>query len=85
MQMTPTQILNEAEELGKLFFSHKEIETILYTNPDSIEGAIKKGQLLSDAEIRKVVIQQAKSGSGEAQKIVETWKNAIKFENALRT
>ncbi|MEA5458687.1 hypothetical protein VB796_06550 [Arcicella sp. LKC2W] len=80
-----TQILIEAEELGKLFFTQTDIETILYTNPDSIQGAIRKGQLLSDAEVRKVVIQQAKSGSGEAQKIVENWKNAIKFENALRT
>lgn len=85
MQTTPTQILIEAEELGKLFFTQKEIETILFTNPDTIQGAIRKGQLLSDAEVRKVVIQQAKSGSGEAQKIVENWKNAIKFENALKT
>ncbi len=83
--MQTTQILIEAEELGKLFFTQSEIETILYTNPDTIEGAIRKGQLISDAELRKVVTQQAKSGSGEAQKIVENWKNAIKFENALRT
>lgn len=80
-----TQILIEAEELGKLFFTSSEIHTILHMKADTIPGAIRKGQLLADAEVRKVIIQQAKSGSGEAQKIVENWKNAIKFENALMT
>jgi hypothetical protein len=76
-------ILSEAEELGSLFFTRSEIELILNIKPDNIQNAILKGQLKSDAEVRKVVVQQAKSGSGEAQRLVQSWLSRIRFENSM--
>lgn len=75
--------LSEAEELGSLFFTKEEIEIILSIEPTNLHNAILKGQLKSDAEIRKVVIQQAKSGSGEAQRLVQSWVSRIRFQNAM--
>lgn len=75
--------LEQAEELGKLFFTGKEIELILSIEPVTLKNAILKGQLLADAEIRKVIVQQAKGGSGEAQRIVQEWMSRIRFENII--
>lgn len=81
--MQAHQLLSEAEELGSLFFTKSEIEIILTLQPDNLKNAILKGQLKADAEIRKVVVQQAKSGSGEAQRLVQSWVSRIRFENAM--
>ena len=72
---------NDAEELGKLLFTLDEIKIILNTNPTSLETAILKGQLTTEAEVRKTVIAQAKGGSGEAQKLVEKWVKRIKYSS----
>ena len=77
-------LITEAEELGKLFFTEDEIEIILSGEVKDVKTAIKKGQLISDAELRKTVVQQAKSGSGEAQKMVESWKSTIRFYQKLK-
>ena len=75
--------LEQAEELGKLFFTGKEIELIISIEPVTLKNAILKGQLLADAEIRKVIVQQAKGGSGEAQRIIQEWMSRIRFENII--
>ncbi|GAB2648601.1 hypothetical protein GCM10027035_47940 [Emticicia sediminis] len=71
--------LEEAEEYGALLFTEKEVKLILTKEPNTVENAILKGQLLTEATIRKVIIEQAKNGSSEAQKIVLKWQNAIKI------
>lgn len=81
--MRPQPELQQAEELGKLFFTQSEIELILTIEPTTLKNAILKGQLLADAEIRKVIVQQAKGGSGEAQRIVQEWMSRIRFENII--
>lgn len=70
--------LEAAEEYGALLFTEKEVKLILTKEPNTVENAILKGQLLTEATIRKVIIEQAKNGSSEAQKIVLKWQNAIK-------
>lgn len=81
MELTK-EILQEAEELGKLFFTEKQIKLILFPNKKTmdLDIVIMRGQLISEAEIRKTVVQQAKAGSAEAQKIVENWKLYIRYE-----
>lgn len=74
-------MLEEAELLGKLFFTHKEIELILSIEPDTLKNAILKGQLQAEAEVRQVIVNQAKGGSGEAQRIIQAWMSRIRFEN----
>lgn len=76
------ELLQEAEELGKLFFTEKQIKLILFPNKKQmdLDIVIMRGQLLSEAEIRKTVVQQAKAGSAEAQKLVENWKLYIRHE-----
>lgn len=71
--------LNEATELGALLFTQDEIQTIMTATPSDLPTAILKGQLLTQAEIRRVVIAQAKAGSGEAQKLVEKWLLKLKI------
>ncbi len=71
----------EAEELGKLFFTRKEVMIILTHDVQTLQQAILKGQLQEEAEVRKVIIQQAKSGSGEAQKLVLQFISRIRSEN----
>lgn len=78
-----SNLLEQAEELGKLFFTRKEIQLILFIEPTTLENAILKGQLIADAEIRKVIVQQAKGGSGEAQRIIQEWMSRIRFENII--
>lgn len=69
--------------LGKLMFTRQEIELILNENPDSIDEQIKAGQLITQAEMRVVVVRQAKNGSSESQKMVETWRMEIHMNQAL--
>jgi len=71
--------LEAAEEYGALLFTEKEVKLILAKEPNTVENAILKGQLLTEATIRKVIIEQAKNGSSEAQKIVLKWQNQIKI------
>lgn len=71
--------LEAAEEYGALLFTEKEVKLILSKEPNTVENAILKGQLLTEATIRKVIIEQAKNGSSEAQKIVLKWQNQIKI------
>ncbi len=71
--------LEAAEEYGALLFTEKEVKLILTKEPNTVENAILKGQLLTEATIRKVIIEQAKNGSSEAQKIVLKWQNQIKI------
>lgn len=79
MELTDEQY-QEAEELGRLFFTSSQIKIILSDKPKNMDIVIMRGQLISDAEIRKTVVQQAKAGSAEAQKIVENWKTYISRE-----
>ncbi len=79
MQLS-NELYEEAEELGKLFFTASQIKVILSDKPKNLDIVIMRGQLISDAEIRKTVVQQAKAGSAEAQKIVENWKTHISRE-----
>ena len=72
--------LTQATELGALLFTNREIEIIINASPTDLKMAIVKGQLLTEAEVRKVVIDQAKAGSGEAQKLVQKWLTKIKME-----
>ncbi len=71
--------LEAAEEYGALLFTEKEVKLILTKEPNTVENAILKGQLLTEATIRKVIIEQAKNGSSEAPKIVLKWQNQIKI------
>lgn len=75
-----SNILKQAEELGNLLFTQEEIKIILNTSPTTIQTAILKGQLTTEAEVRKTVIQQAKGGSGEAQKLVEKWIKRYRYQ-----
>lgn len=74
--------LMEAERLGGLFFTENEIYIILTESPEDLRTSILKGRLLADADIRHVVISQAKGGSDQAQKLVEKWKMEIAIEAA---
>jgi hypothetical protein len=74
--------LMEAEELGGLFFTEDEILMILTESPEDYRTAILKGRLQKDADIRKMVIEQAIAGSDQAQKQVELWKMKIAIEAA---
>lgn len=71
--------LDEATELGALIFTQAEIHIIMNANPSTLPMAILKGQLMTQAEIRRVTIAQAKAGSGEAQKLVEKWLLRLKI------
>lgn len=71
--------LEEAEKYGALLFTEDEIKLILTQEPTTTQNAILKGQLMTEAEMRTVVIQQAKNGSSEAQKIVIKWLQRIKI------
>lgn len=71
--------LDEATELGALLFTQAEIHTIMNATPSTLPMAILKGQLMTQAEIRRVTIAQAKAGSGEAQKLVEKWLLRLKI------
>lgn len=72
--------LEQAEQYGALLFTEKEIEIILTKEPNTVKNAILKGQLITEATIRQVVIEQAKNGSSEAQKIVMKWQQKINLQ-----
>lgn len=65
--------LTEAKKLGELLFTEHQIQIILSTDATDPRTAILQGQLLTEAEVRKTVIAQAKAGSAEAQKMVAKW------------
>lgn len=75
--------LIEAEELAGLFFTSEEILVILTESPEDFQTAVLKGRLQADATIRRQVIEQAKGGSSEAQKLVEKWKLSIVMTEAI--
>ena len=76
MKMTAEK-LTELQSLGELQFSVLECSVILgIDNLQSvmdenieISNAYNKGRLLSIAEVRKAILQQAKNGSCPAQKM----------------
>lgn len=72
--------LEAAEQYGTLLFTEEEVKLILTKEPNTIENAILKGQLMTEATVRKVIIEQAKNGSSEAQKIVLKWQQKINIK-----
>jgi hypothetical protein len=72
--------LEQAEQYGALLFTEQEVELILTKEPNTVKNAILKGQLITEATIRQVVIEQAKNGSSEAQKIVMKWQQKINLK-----
>lgn len=74
--------LIEAENFGGLFFTEAEIKIILTESPDDFRTSVLKGRLVQEALIRQVVVDQAKGGSDQAQKLIETWKAKIALEAA---
>jgi hypothetical protein len=72
--------LEQAEQYGALLFTEEEVEIILTKEPNTVKNAILKGQLITEATIRQVVIEQAKNGSSEAQKIVMKWQQKINLK-----
>ena len=71
--------LNE-EDLGGLLFTEEQILLILNQFPSDFSSKILKGQLITEAKVRQMVIAQAIGGSSEAQKLVEKWIQKIKLE-----
>lgn len=67
------------EGLGSLFFTEKEINYILNESPTEFEDQVIKGQLLSEAKVRKVILDQALLGSSEAQKMVLALMKGIRI------
>jgi hypothetical protein len=72
------ELLKDAEVWAELFFSAEELADLLglsvdevrvaISEPDSELGAvIRKGRLLSQAELRRSILKLAKQGSGPAQ------------------
>ncbi len=70
-------------QLGELLFNASEINLILDSTPETFELQVRQGQLITEAAVRLIVIQQAKAGSSEAQKMVEKWLNRLKIEELL--
>ena len=71
--------------INNFIITGRQIELILSIEPNTLKNAILKGQLQAEAEIRQVVVNQAKSGSGEAQRIIQGWMSRIRFENIKNT
>lgn len=67
-------------QLGELLFSAEEIKLILLSEPETFELQVKQGQLLTESAVRKVVVEQAKAGSSEAQKLVQKWLDKLRIE-----
>lgn len=70
----------DAEGLGSLFFSEKQVEIILSETPNTFSKKVLKGQLISEARVRQMIVAQAIGGSSEAQKIVEKWILKIRLD-----
>lgn len=78
--MTEEEQIEEAKELARLFFTDEEIIEILEVSSLSpkIERAIRASRLLSEAKIRKSIVDLANNGSSVAQayavKMIESLK-----------
>lgn len=78
--MTEEEQIEEAKELARLFFTDEEIMEILEVSSLSprIERAIRASRLLSEAKIRKSIVDLANNGSSVAQayavKMIESLK-----------
>lgn len=76
MELTEEQ-LAQIEEYGSHFFTPLEIARIMKLDADEfmvdfdaegqVRDSIERGQLKSEAEVRKSIFDLAKSGSGPAQ------------------
>jgi hypothetical protein len=66
--------IKEVEALAELFFSPEEIQLIsgVQAEDPDFKKAYQRGNLKSEAEIRKSIIQLAKDGSSPAQTLA--WK-----------
>jgi hypothetical protein len=71
------------EGLGKLMFSKQEVNIILSTDEFDFDTQVLKGQLITQAEMRNMVVRQAKNGSAEAQKLIEKWRQEIAMMNVM--
>lgn len=78
--MTEEEQIEEAKELARLFFTDEEIMEILEVSclSPKIERAIRASRLLSEAKIRKSIVDLANNGSSVAQayavKMIESLK-----------
>jgi hypothetical protein len=82
--------LQEVQDLAAVFFTPNEITQILGIDEslqfeDDFKQAYKKGQLITEAQLRKGIFKLAKQGSSPAQnlamKILENTKlNEIRYE-----
>ncbi len=72
------ELLKDAQEWAELFFTNEELAMLLDMSPSEIRlaledvdnplgCAIKRGRLLSEAELRKSILLLAKRGSSPAQ------------------
>jgi hypothetical protein len=68
----------EIEELAGLFFTKKQIMTIM----DGDDDPILRGRLKSEAELRNSVFALAKNGSGPAQSMANDYIIKMKMEEA---
>jgi len=88
MNLTDEQ-LKQVEEYASYFFSPKEICIILgidHKTTLTIEGsefsnAYQKGSLLSQAKVRKSIIDLAQKGSSPAQALAVQMMDKIKINN----
>lgn len=69
----------EIEELAGLFFTKKQIMTIMDGDDDD---PILRGRLKSEAELRTSVFALAKNGSGPAQSMANDYIIKMKMEEA---
>lgn len=60
-------------ELGELLFTEEQIIIIQNTTNNDFSSRVIRGQLITQAKMRQMVIAQAIGGSSEAQKIVNSW------------
>jgi hypothetical protein len=75
--------IQEIEEMGGYFFSIEEVGIITGADMSAAENltAYRRGSLKAEAEIRKVIIQQAKDGSGPAQTAAQKLIDTLKRKN----
>lgn len=81
--MTEEELIEEAKELGRLFFSDEEIMEILeitHLSP-KLERAIRGSRLLSEAKIRKSIVDLANNGSSVAQTYAVKMIESLKRKN----
>jgi len=76
-------ILKEIEDIAGYFFTVDEVATITGADMEKPEykKAYLRGSLKSEAEIRKIILQQAKDGSSPAQTTAQKMIEALKRKN----